>query len=135
MRPIFASILFLLALCFGGCSNTIDASAANVAVDGGAAWSAHHDYLEALRDRVRISWSRTVAMEHLRPPAGTTVNVTVLLYSDGSAPVLMKVEGGGGKTRRACSEALTSQPLEPWSADMVQSLGSSQQLTFTFVYS
>lgn len=134
MKHYSTFLLALLVAAFSGCAHSIDAKAANVAVAGGSAWAGHDDYLQALKDRARITWNRTVAAENLRPPAGTTVTVAVWLYSDGSAPVLIRVEGGGGKSRRACSESLTSQHPEPWSPAMVDALGTSQRVTFTFVY-
>lgn len=126
------SLICLLVL--SACSYTGTGVDNPVTVKADAAWERQPEQLDALMQRVRREWNRNVTIDWVRPPAGTTVSITIRIYSDGGEAAPLSIIGGSKKAQRACARALMKSSRK-WTPEMIRDLGTEQVLTFTFVYS
>jgi hypothetical protein len=101
-----------------------------------ARWSNYGEYLQRLIDDVQTEWDKLLNNSNALPPAGTSVEVTFRLKSDGTVSQIVKVEGNSSDLgQKYCVSAITDLgSYGKWTDDMVAMMGTEQQLTFTFYY-
>ena len=130
----------LLLVCIAtltGCATTSIGSG-NLSIDASTAWDKQSEALTALTEQVRKEWSRNITMSRVKAPTGTNVRLVVQVFYDGEEPYPKSISGGTSKSRRACAQAVTTsirKTIRTWTTQMIEDLGTSQVLTFTFVYS
>tara|TARA_R110002094_G_scaffold108583_1_gene106515 strand:+ start:417 stop:650 length:234 start_codon:yes stop_codon:yes gene_type:complete len=76
-------------------------------------------------------------MSRVKAPSGTTVRLVIQVFSDGGEPYPASIRGGKRKARRACAQAMITsirKTIKTWTPEMIEDLGTKQELTFTFVY-
>jgi hypothetical protein len=101
-----------------------------------ARWSNYGEYLQRLIDDVQAGWDNLLYNSGALPPAGTYVQVTFRLKSDGTVSQVVKVEGNSSDLgQKYCVSAITDRgSYGKWTDDMVAMMGSDQELTFVFYY-
>ncbi len=105
------------------------------AVAYNAKWSGYGEYLQKFIESVDIQWQRIIQQSSFYPPAGTKVVVVFRMNTKGEISEIVKVEGGNRSAQDGCLSAIVARaPYGPWSDDMIDILGESQELTFTFTY-
>lgn len=101
-----------------------------------ARWSNYGQYLQQLIESVQIQWERILTQSKVYPTSGTRVVVKFILNNKGEVARILSVDGTAGElSQHSCVSAITERaPYGDWTEDMVQVLGESQELTFTFYY-
>ncbi len=101
-----------------------------------AKWSNYGQYLQQLIETVQIQWDRILIQSKVYPASGTMVVVKFRLDKGGSiAEIISVIPGNADQASRACVSAITARaPYGEWTDDMIQVLGESQELTFSFYY-
>jgi hypothetical protein len=102
-----------------------------------AKWSNYGQYLQQLIETVQIQWDRILIQSKVYPASGTVVVVKFRLDKTGTVAEILSVEPSAvaDQASRACVSAITMRsPYGDWTDDMVQILGESQELTFSFYY-
>jgi len=109
----------------------------NMGVSGiDARWSNYGAYLQKLINAVQEQWDRILIESRTNPPPGSQVSVRFRLDSKGLVAEVLDVQSTSSEQGKdACVSAITSRaPYGDWTDDMIAMLGSSQELTFTFLY-
>ncbi len=101
-----------------------------------AKWSSYGEYLQRLIDSVDVQWHRIVEQSSVYPDRNTRVQVAFRLNARGEIAEIVSVTGNGNDDARAAcvSGIVVPAPYGAWSADMVATLGDTQELTFEFYY-
>lgn len=102
-----------------------------------AKWSNYGQYLQQLIETVQIQWDRILIQSRVYPASGTVVVVKFRLDRQGNVAEILEVgpRTVADQASRSCVSAITSRaPYGAWTEDMVQVLGESQELTFSFYY-
>lgn len=99
-------------------------------------WSNYGQYLQQLIETVQIQWDRILIQSRVYPTSGTVVVVKFRLDKTGSVAAIISVDPpAADQASRSCVSAITARsPYGPWTDDMIQILGESQELTFSFYY-
>lgn len=102
-----------------------------------AKWSNYGQYLQQLIETVQIQWDRILIQSRVYPASGTMVIVKFRLDKKGNVAEIIDVgpSAVADQASRSCVSAITARsPYGEWTDDMVQVLGESQELTFSFYY-
>lgn len=102
-----------------------------------AKWSNYGQYLQQLIETVQIQWDRILIQSRVYPASGTIVVVKFRLDKQGNVAEIIEVgpSSVADQASRSCVSAITARsPYGEWTEDMVQVLGESQELTFSFYY-
>jgi hypothetical protein len=101
-----------------------------------AKWNSYGEYLQRLVDSVDVQWHRIVEQSSVYPDRGTRVEVKFRINARGEIAEIVAVGGNGNNdAKSACISGITAPaPYGSWSADMVATLGETQELTFEFYY-
>lgn len=102
-----------------------------------AKWSNYGQYLQQLIETVQIQWDRILIQSRVYPASGTIVVVKFRLDKKGNVAEIIDVgpNNVADQASRSCVSAITARsPYGEWTDDMVQVLGESQELTFSFYY-
>lgn len=101
-----------------------------------AQWANYGAYMYKVISTVQISWDTIVDQSEIRPISGTEVSVTFVLNSDGKiARIVHHTPEGQAPAIDACVRAITDpSPYGPWTKEMIATLGTEQEITFTFYY-
>jgi hypothetical protein len=103
-----------------------------------ARWSNYGQYLQKLIEAVQLRWDDLISSSKHYPQQGSTVMVTFQLVSTGKVEAIVKVDGTADKLATSwCVSAISPNEgftYGPWTDDMVAVLGTSQELTFNFLY-
>jgi hypothetical protein len=99
-------------------------------------WYSHGVYLQRMLETIQVAWDRLLLNNSAYPPSGTTVTVRLKINSAGKIPVIIEVQNTSnqlGKTM--CIQAITARSsYGEWSKEMLDNLGSSQEMTLAFYY-
>jgi hypothetical protein len=109
----------------------------NMGISGiDARWSNYGAYLQKLINAVQEQWDRILIESRTNPPPGSQVSVRFRLDSKGLVAEVLDVQSSSTEQgKAACVSAITSRaPYGDWTDDMIALLGTSQELTFTFLY-
>ena len=103
-----------------------------------ARWSNYGVYLQRMIETIQIEWDKLVAASKVYPNSGSMVTVTFVLNSKGEIAHISRVEPSPGTadtaTHTCVSGITTRSPYGPWTKDMIDMLGTEQELTFNFYY-
>ncbi len=102
-----------------------------------AKWSNYGQYLQQLIETVQVQWDRILIQSKLYPASGTVVVIKFRLDKHGKVVDILSApnESVPEYATRSCLSAITTRaPYGEWTEDMVQVLGESQELTFSFYY-
>ena len=133
MKSILIAVFGIYLASFIACSSTTTSLSNNVTVEASPLWDQHPEYLDKLLGRIATRWKSQITMNDVWLPAGTAIHVTINIYSDGGEPEPVSIKGGYGKPQRACARALR-KGTDEWTPEMINTLGTRQELTFTFVF-
>ena len=101
-------------------------------------WSNYGVYLQRLIESVQVQWERILSESGVYPNPGSIVEVKFLLNSRGEVAKILQVNpslGTSDAATRACPAAIEARaPYGDWTDDMINMLGTEQQMTFTFLY-
>ncbi len=99
-------------------------------------WSNYGTYMQRLISTVQVSWDTIIDQNEIRPISGTEVSVTFVLNSDGEITRIVRhTPEGRAPAIDACVRAITApSPYGPWTREMIATLGTEQEMTFTFYY-
>ena len=99
-------------------------------------WSKYGVYLQRMIETIQIQWERLMLTNSAHPPSGTTVTITFKINSTGKIIQILDVKNTSNRLgKEMCIQAITSRsPYGEWSQDMIDALGLSQDMTFTFYY-
>jgi hypothetical protein len=111
----------------------------NMGVTGiDAHWSAYGQYLQKLIEAIQLRWDDLIAASKHYPQQGSTVTVTFVLNSEGKIDAIRKVDATADNlATNWCVSAISPNEgftYGPWTDDMIAMLGTTQELTFTFMY-
>lgn len=112
------------------------AGTANVGPIGiDARWNEYGDYMHELIEIVDREWHGIVDEYRGHIEAGTHVEVTFRLNSDGTI-IVQKIEETAGRVAVGqCQSAISNrQPYRKWTDQMIAVLGNEQTITFGFYY-
>jgi hypothetical protein len=106
------------------------------AVAYNAKWSAYGEYLQKFIESVDVQWQRIIGQSNIYPVAGTKVVVKFRMNTKGEIYEIVDVQSTGGRAAKdACVSAIVARaPYGDWPEDMIDVLGQSQEITFTFHY-
>lgn len=101
-----------------------------------AKWSSYAEYLQKLIDTVQVQWERINDQTRTYPSAGTQVRVVFRINKEGEIYEITKADGSASQNAvAACIGAITDRaPYGEWPQEMINVLGESQEITFTFYY-
>ena len=106
--------------------------------DYNAKWSNYGAYLQKLIDAIDARWQSLFGASRTYPRPGSRVNVTFTMDSTGRIASIGKIDGDAGDlATNWCVSAISLGSVYsygPWPNDMIATLGTSQRLTFTFLY-
>jgi hypothetical protein len=87
-------------------------------------------------DTVQIHWERLILQQSANPAVGSTVTVKFILNDEGKITQIVNVNSTANEpASRACVSAITDRaPYGPWTQDMRATLGSQQEISFSFYY-
>jgi hypothetical protein len=101
-------------------------------------FNAYAAYLRRLEEAVEIEWYRILDAMNTAGFQGTRVTVQFTLTSKGQISAIVDTQSTAPNPgTRACLSAITNPaPFEPWTADMIQTMGGADHtdLVFDFFY-
>jgi hypothetical protein len=101
-------------------------------------WKDFKDYLQGVIQTVQDAWSNELANSKIGGSSGSVVSVTFIMNSKGEISQILGAHPSAGAPEGVvdpCVRAVNlNAPYGGWTDDMIASLGSEQQLTFTFYF-
>ncbi|WP_438482973.1 hypothetical protein [Oleiharenicola lentus] len=108
----------------------------NIGVSASNAFKSEYgEYLQELIEIVQVQWDNIVRASSTYPQRGTKVEIKFKINSLGEVQVL-SIEQTAGLQGSSWSQAAieTRQPYRKWPEKMIDLLGTSQELVFSFYY-
>lgn len=103
-----------------------------------ARWSNYGEYLQKMIEAIQQRWDNLIRESKHYPQQGSTVSVTFVLDAAGRIAVIRKVDGTADNlATNWCVTAISPSDgfsYGAWKEDMITVLGTSQEMTFTFLY-
>jgi len=101
-----------------------------------ARWSEYGEYLAELVEIVQMSWYAILDESRSPIPSGSHVVITFKINANGETDIVKVEDSDAGKQGVfTCQSAIQArQPYRKWTQQMIDVLGSEQELTFAFYY-